>query len=296
MVGYLYLAIALFAGLTKGYCGKKVGHLAKTLSDGVGITVLRMFFCTVFGGLLVLWRGLPAAPNLTAWLLFLLSAVCMSVFNVSWLFSVKNESYLFLSIATMFGSMAAAIASAVFFREAIRPAQWIGMLLLVLSVWIMHGYNQKLKGRMTAAQLITLIVCGLSSGLVDFTQKSYMKLVGESAEAFNLFTYALSFLFLAGFLLLLRGRSVPSPDSTPPRKNRSVLLYVLIMSLCLYLNSLFKTFAAGILPAAQIYPVLQGLNLILSSLMAQFLFKEKLNTSGSIGMLLALCAILCINF
>ena len=46
------------------------------------------------------------------------------------------------------------------------------------------------------------------------------------------------------------------------------------MSLFLFLNTSLKTLAAGILPSAQIYPVLQGANLILSGLMAHFLFKE----------------------
>jgi len=67
------------------------------------------------------------------------------------------------------------------------------------------------------------------------------------------------------------------------------------MALCLYLNSFFKTEAAALLPAAQLYPLTQGCGMILSSMMAAVCFGEKPNAKSIAGLGIAFAALLIIN-
>ena len=67
------------------------------------------------------------------------------------------------------------------------------------------------------------------------------------------------------------------------------------MAVCLFLNSYFKTLAAARLDSAVLYPLNQGLALMLSMIMAAVFFKEKITPRCVIGLCLAFGGLLIIN-
>ncbi len=67
------------------------------------------------------------------------------------------------------------------------------------------------------------------------------------------------------------------------------------MAVAFYVNTTCKTFAAKFLTAAQIYPVIQGANLICSALLSQILLKEKITLKSVVGMSCALVGLLIMN-
>jgi drug/metabolite transporter (DMT)-like permease len=71
--------------------------------------------------------------------------------------------------------------------------------------------------------------------------------------------------------------------------------YVAVMSVCLFLNSYFKTTAAIYLDASQLYPLNQGLVIVLSAIMAAIFFKEKITARCLLGMVIAFAGLIFIN-
>jgi len=69
----------------------------------------------------------------------------------------------------------------------------------------------------------------------------------------------------------------------------------IVMAAALILNSYFKTLAASDLSSAQLYPLNQGAGLILSSLMAHFLFRERLTKKAVVGIALAFAGLMIMN-
>ena len=59
--------------------------------------------------------------------------------------------------------------------------------------------------------------------------------------------------------------------------------------------SYFKTFAAGRLLSAQLYPLAQSGSLILSSIMSAVFFDEKLNLKSVVGITMSFTALIIIN-
>ncbi len=296
LLGYFYMAIVLLAGLVKGYCGKKVSGGTDYLSHGVWITALRMLLCTALGLIVVLTAGDAAQLALSGkdLLICLLSAFCMALFNVSWLFSIKNQSYMFLSIFLMLGSIVTTICSAFAFGETVSIAQWIGMAVLLGSVFVMSGYDLKTKGKMTLQGLVTLIVCALASCFTDFSQKLYVHESGQSIAVFQFYTYLFALILLA----LFGAASLKAEKQTLAVLKpyiRKMALLITIMSVCLYINSTFKSMAAAILPAALLYPVMQAVSLVLSALMAHFILKEKMNKTSAVGIALALIGMMIVS-
>ena len=296
MIGYLYLSGALFAGVAKGFCGKKISGAMQTFKDCVFINLARMLFCAAIGFLFVLIEWNFSALRLDGQTLgvYLLSAVGMTAFCVCWMYAYKQDAYVFLNIFTMLGSVITCLLSFLVYEESIGWNEWLGMAILLCAVVIMSKYNKDVKGKISVLGVAILIIGCVGSAVTDFSQKAYMKSVGESAAAFNFYTYAIGFLMLLVLQLAVRVKDAKTPLSLEVKDKRHLLAYFL-MSLFLFLNTALKTLAAGFLSSAQIYPVLQGANLILSGLMAHFLFKERASAKSITGMALAFAGLLIMN-
>ena len=291
------MALALLAGSTKGYCGKKTSGFVREYKDAMFTNFVRMVLCILISFLLLALSGRLSllAVDLNVVLITLLSGVTTSVFVVAWLLAVRRGAYMMLDVFLMLGVIVPLLLSEFLFDEKIRLNQWAGLLMLLVAVVIMCSYNNQIKEKMSLKSLGLLVLCGIANGLTDFSQKLYVKTVADSSAAvFNFYTYIFSALVLLVFYL---GAKVT--DKTGSSSETDVLRrvggYVAVMSVCLFLNSYFKTMAAGILPSAILYPLSQGASLILSSFMSMLFFKEKLTAKCITGIALSFAGLLIIN-
>ena len=293
-MGYLFLSLALFAGVCKGYCGKKTSGYTNSFSDAILANTIRMILCTAIGLVIILTsEGFSALkPSTELVLISALSGTSTAIFVVSWLISVKKSAYMMLDIFLMFGVLIPLVASNVFFNEVIKPTQWLGMGLLRLAVVIMCSYNNSIKAKITPSSFALLIICGIANGIADFSQKVFTKCMSDgSAAVFNFYTYLFAAFVLVAFYIV----SCKTKHANGNADIKKIFIYILIMAICLFANSYFKTLAAGHLSAVLLYPLNQGCALILSAIMASVLFKEKITTKAVIGILTAFIGLLIIN-
>ncbi len=293
-MGYLFLLISLFAGTLKGYCGKKTSGYTNSFSDAILANTIRMILCTVIGLVIILasegFSALKPSPEMI--LISALSGISTAIFVVSWLISVKKSAYMMLDIFLMFGVLIPLAASNVFFNEVIKPTQWLGIAVLLAAVVIMCSYNNSIKEKITLSSFALLIICGIASGIADFSQKVFTKCIPDgSAAVFNFYTY----LFAAFILIIFYAVSCKTKLSNGNSDIKKIFRYILIMALCLFANSYFKTLASKHLSAVLLYPLNQGCALILSAIMASVLFKEKITPKVVIGILTAFIGLMIIN-
>lgn len=194
-MGYLFLALALLSGSTKGYCGKKTSGYVSEYKDAMFTNFIRMVLCILIGFVILLIQGniglLKVSRGLV--LITMLSGVTTSVFVVSWLVSVKKGAYMMLDVFLMLGVMVPLLLSSFIFGEKIRLNQWIGLAILLVAVIIMCSYNNQIKEKMSISSLVLLIICGLANGLTDFSQKLFTKTIPDgNAAVFNFYTYIFS--------------------------------------------------------------------------------------------------------
>lgn len=292
-MGYLYLSLALVGGLVKGFAGKKISNDVRTFKDCCFVNFLRVLFCALIAGGLCLsnsevlnleWSHLP---------IYLFSAVAMTAFCVTFMFGYKTAAYMYLSIFGMLGAMMAGVLGSLVYNEPMGIGKWVGMLLLLAAVAVMTKYNKTITRRETRKVLPLLLIAAVSVALSDFSQKIFVYEIGGDAAAFNFYTYAFAAILLVPLILLSKGSL--KKESPALLKAKNVLICFLIAG-ALFLNSYSKTLAAGFLSAAEIYPVLQGANLIASAVLARILLKEAITLRCMIGMTLAFIGLLIMNF
>ncbi len=295
-MGYLFLCLALTAGTVKGYCGKRTSGFVREYKDAVFTNFLRMMLCVLISFIMLSVQGKLSLlrTDINVILISALSGVTTSVFVVAWLMAVRRGAYMMLDVFLMLGVTVPIVLSKFFFGEEIRLNQWIGLVVLFAAAFIMCSYNNQIKEKIGLGSAVLLIICGISNGLTDFSQKLFVKTAeGSSAAVFNFYTY----IFSAAVLLIIyiAAKARDKSGSSGADVLRAVGIYVAIMSLCLFLNSYFKTLAAGLLPSAVLYPLTQGASLILSSFMSAMLFKEKLTAKCITGIALSFAGLLIIN-
>lgn len=293
-MGYLFLSVALISGAVKGFCGKKISGSAKELSDSISANLVRMFFCIIIGFVIVLASGKLSQAMPTAELLLItgISGVSSAVFVVSWLLSVRKSAYMLLDVFLMTGTLIPIIGSNILFSESIKLTQCIGLLLLFVAAALMCSYNNSIKTKMTLSGFLLLLLCGVSNGVTDFSQKLFVKTLSDiSISVFNLYTYIFAMITLLITYLLIKK---PNTDSNNIISSGTGV-YILIMAICLFMNSFFKTLAATYLDSALLYPLNQGLSLIISTAMSAVLFREKLTLKAGVGIIIAFAGLLCIN-
>ena len=259
-----------------------------------------MLLCVPIALLLVLIFGDAAYLTLNPALVFssLLSGASTAIFVVTWLFSARRAAYMLVDVFLMLGVGVPLVLSSFFLDEHIGTLDWIGFFILIAAVLVMCSYQGSIKGALNLPSVLLLILCGLANGVTDFSQKLFVRQAGGiPASVFNLYSYIAATVFLGLFLAVALWRMPKEHKDTEKRTahSRSLYVYVSVMALCLFLNTYFKTLAAGRLSAVALYPMSQGLSLIFSSLMAAFLFKERMTARAAIGLAMAFVALICIN-
>ena len=201
-----------------------------------------------------------------------------------------------VEVFLMLGVLIPMVAGSIFFHEALRPSKWIGMAALIAATLIMCSYNNSQKRKFTVVSMLLLVICGTASGLADFTQKLFVRTLPEiPISIFNFYTYAFSALFLVPPLFLYCKKDWLNGSPNTNSMVSKIFGYILVMSVCLFANSYFKTKAAVYLESAQLYPLNQGCALILSTLMAALLFNEKITLKCAAGLVLAFIGMILIN-
>lgn len=299
-MGYLYLILSNLAGACKGYCGKRVSAYVNGTRDAVLSNIIRMALCTFIGfGLTAFTVGAASVKiGMSTLLITVISGVSTSFFVVLWLISVKKSAYVMLDVFLMLGTLVPTVSTFLLFDEEIRINQIIGFAILLIATVIMCSYNNSVKTKMSVLSFTLLVLCGIANGLTDLSQKLFIHRVsGVDVSVFNFYTYlfsAATLLIIYAFLSLM-----PKKEGEKERENGKAFLkmsiYIAVMSVCLFLNSYFKTMAARSVPSAILYPCTQGIALVLSTLMSAVFFKERLTPKCVIGVIVTFIGLLVIN-
>lgn len=270
--------------------------MIQAFSDAMLFNAVRMLLCIPIG-LLFVWLTTdtpsPLAIDKITLLISIISGIFSALFVVTWLTAVRTGAYMMVDIFPTLGIIIPVIGCRIFFEEPVKWNHLFGILLLVFAAYIMCTYNKSIgKKNLTPSSLLLLSICGISNGMVSFSQKWFQYASTADATVYNFYSYIFSAIFL-----LLGWLAVHKKDrkQVPAGSIRKLTAYVIIMSLCIFLHSLFSTLAAGYLSSSQLYPLMQGGALVLSLLMCAIFFGEKITLRCLLGICVTFAALLCIN-
>jgi len=295
-MGYIYLAIALLTNNIKGYCGKQMSRYSAKLNDTLLICFFRMLMCigtsaiilAVTGG----FFGLEITPKLIGFSAF--SGISTAILVAAWLFAANSSGYMMLEVFQMLGVGVTILMSFICYQEEITVRDIIGFCVLVFAAYLMHAGT---KVKPTLKTLAVVILCGLANGMTDFSQKAFIYSGLDTTTAqFQLCSYVFAAATLiALYTAMTAGKKPEDNDGGAVAILKKTWYFVLIMAVCLYGNSFFKTEAANYLSAAKLYTLSQGGTMAIGTLMSAFIFKEKLTLKSYVSIAITFIGLLIIN-
>ncbi|MBQ8640827.1 MAG: EamA family transporter [Clostridia bacterium] len=301
MAGYIFAALALAAALTKAYCSKKSSIYVADIRGNTFSNGIRMVLCIVIGIGFVLAEGASLSVNPGTLAIAVLSGVSSAVHITTWLAATRRGALMLLNIFYLSGVLVPLLLCYFLYDELVRPIQWAGLAVLLAAVYFMCSYNRSLGGRLTVSSLVILVVCAVTAGLMDFTQKMFLYHDPDgSISVFNFYTYVFSALVLMGIYGISKIRDSRSRGecvsfSDEKRLLGQIMVYIAVMAICMFANSWWKTKAAMYLTSAELYPLYQGASLILLAVMSAVFFKEKITLRSAMGIGLAFAALIMMN-
>lgn len=302
LLGILFIVISICGGVVKGYCGKSLGTYAHSITDSAMLNFIRMAFCTVISLIVVTLQGnfFHIISVTTATLIIsALSALSTCIFIISWLMAVRGSAYMLVSVFTNLGVVVPISLSAVFFGQTIGLNQILGIVILLLAIWLMLGYSKSVTGAFTVKDFFMLLVCGIANGLSDFfignTERLgiWLKTTFSLNDAhiddtvYSFYMYLFSFIILIGYTSF----SSVTKHKAQIKIDKKIIIYLIVMAIFLFVNTYFKSLAGRLLTSAQLFSVNTGGSLILSSLMASVMFREKPTLKSVIGIALTFVAL-----
>lgn len=297
-MGYLLASLTGLTNVTKGYCGKKLSVYVNGYKDASIIYFIRMILCAAIGAVVAMFQSasLFSGVGTQMLLICLLSGTATAVNLVCWITAVKSGAIVLLDVFHMLGVGLTIACSVIFLKEELKFTQVLGVAVLLAATYIMCSYNNSLKGRLKISAILLLTLCGITDGLMHFTQKLFVYQVKDgNAAVFNFYTYLFSCIVLFAAFLIFRKIEKPMREEKAKKDYGKIMIYVSVMAVALFATSYLKTLAAQYLSSVVLYPLSQGVTIILSMCMAAICFKEKITTKSIIGVILAIIALCIIN-
>ncbi len=207
-----------------------------------------------------------------------------------------------LSYTTVIVSLASiipAVSGALFWNERISVLQIVGIILLAVC-FVCSVNKDEDSSKASLRWLALCVVAFLATGGIGVMQKIHQS--SEYKAELSGFLI-IAFLFSAISALILYLVTPSAPVETPSSEgtifastgSKRVLLLAgmfLVLGICSAINNKFNLYLSGIMPSAVFFPLVNGSNLVLSTVASVVLFKEKLSHRQWVGMVLGTVAVL----
>ncbi|MBR6604053.1 MAG: EamA family transporter [Clostridia bacterium] len=291
MLGYLFIFISVFFGVTKGFGSKKVSGSVKNLRDNLDISLYRNALCCVFSFITALVvGGTSFSFNITEILISAIAGITMAVFISSWLFAIQSDSYMLVSASASSSFIVPAVLGVFFLGETLTLKKILAFVIIVIALFFLLKYNTKLNGKITVKSLLLLATVLLSQGINQAMQKIYTYSFPEK-DASHFTFYSAVFTVIAILVMMPFAKRDKTAEKASVLLYPKVLIYATIMALALFGNTYFLTLASKSVDALILYPVANALSLGAASAMSAIFFGEKMNRDSIIGVILVFIAL-----
>jgi len=255
-------------------------------AKGFFYNCVKFFVCAL---ILVPFFVMESAPRFE-WGAVLCGAGCGVMYAVSktiMLEGYEKSSVPFMSFCHAAGMILPCVIGHFFWGETMKFTALCGMLLAVVSVVLLKGGKSTGKKWEKAGIVIGVIVFLMSGGVMIMQKLMGLYFTGQSAVAFNLYSFVVAFGAIACFV------RTETPAQAISKKKLILCASASAVSLCVI--SLVMTQMSGVVPSVIMFPLFNGLGIIAVSLGSIAAFKEKMTPGKIAGLFVGVLGLCLIN-
>lgn len=199
----------------------------------------------------------------------------------------EKTSVSFMSLCHASGMIVPCIIGHFLWEEHLSLVSVFGIILAICSIALLKD-TQKSTKKFEFVGVIIGIIIFFTSGAVMVTQKAmsiYFK--EQSVSAYNYYS------FLVAFLILV---IISKPHIEIKARAKAIYPFAIGSALSLCIISLVMTLLAGKVPSVVLFPLFNGLGIIIVCFGSKFLFKERITVKKLIGIIVGVLGLCLVNF
>ena len=290
----LTLALSLSAVLGGNIAKKRYSdkHLA-SVSDGF---IYNAIGCITAALILLCWGGFGNASTFTI-LLGLLFGAVTSLQGITNITALQVGPMSYTSVIISFSTLISALSGLFFFGESLGWAQIVGIVLMLISFVLATEKENGEQKKVNLKWFLLCIAAFFATGGIGVMQKVHQSSqYASELNAFLIIAFISSAFFgmIFAIILKMRNNSAKSnqEESTYNKKHLpAMLLLMLISGICIAVNNKFNLYLSGVMDSAVFFPIANGGNLVLTTLAAVVIFREKLSIKQWIGIVFGIVSV-----
>lgn len=294
MLEYSYFLIILLLRLPQNLFNKRSSGIVRGAPAYFAYGAYRYLLSGGMALVLLLFAGGFSGVSLKALAISAIGAVALGSNLFFGLEALKSGAMVLSSMAGSAGLLLPCVFGIFMFDEPMSLMQLFGILLLILSGWLLIGYSKKLKGSFTPRTMLLLIGSMLSNGFTMVAQKMFSKYLPDvSVSVFSFLAFGLVGVGMCVGL-------VPQLTKKEKREEirelpKALWFYGAGLSTILLIINQLATIAAKVIPSAIMFPINDGGATIITALTGAVVFKEKLTARSVAGLALGIASLIVIN-
>lgn len=285
------LALSMAAALSVNILRK---YFTGTLSKAASGNLLFNGVCGLTAAVILLcWGGMGTLSTFTLFLGILFGAVT-SLQGVTMLSALQCGPMSYTTVINSFSTLLSALSGVAFFGEHLGWAQIVGMLLMLVS-FVLAAKSDPQGKRANRKWLLLCLISFFATGGIGVMQKVHQK--SEYRAELNAFL-VIAFLVSACictclfFLLRCREKRTETEERTGHRRIWLLLGVMLVSGVGVAVNNKFNLYLSGVMDSAVFFPIVNGGGLVLATLAAVLVFRERLTKRQWIGVVFGIASVI----
>lgn len=283
------LAVALGGSVISKY------YTNKTSSGFVPLFLYNAIASFVGAIVFLCWGGFGDFSFFTLFLGALFGFI-VSVQTVATMLALRVGPMSFTTVIVSFSTVLTALSGALFWDEKLKTLQIIGIFLMAVSFVfaVERGQNEK---RASWQWLIFCLIAFACSGGVGLMQKIHQTSVHKNElNAFLIMAFIVSTVLSAAFACVAK-RKEKTPLLPCDKKGKTQWWLTGLIAVgggCVAVNHKLNLFLSGVMDSAVFFPIVNGGGLVLATIAALIIFREKLTKKQWCGVVIGTISVLCL--
>ncbi|MDF2685801.1 MAG: protein of unknown function transrane [Clostridia bacterium] len=282
---FISVIITLIYGILRNYYSKKN---VKTVTDYYAFNFLSSILSTV---ILIALSGGIQLPSLYTLILGIIFGIVTALAAIANLQALNIGPMSYTSVIITASMIIPALSGSLIWNEQISIWQYIGMLLMVVSI----AFSVDKKSNEKSSSVKWLLLCMtafLFGGSIGIMQKFHQSSVySEELSEFLIIAFLISTIFSFGMYQWYSKRK-KIPKSISFSFKSSTFIMAVVSGIFIALANQINLYLSGVMNSAIFFPVVNGGGLLLTAIVAIVFFKEKLSKKQWFGLIIGIIAIL----
>lgn len=278
MLNALYLIVIILGASGQGIVKKP--YTQKTNGEGV------YFYNTVLSASALLFFVITSSKPDFVWSIVPYSIAFAFAYALSSIFMVLAIAHGSLSLTSLFISYSLIVPTLfglIFLKDPISKGFAIGLVLLVISIFLINNYNEKVK--FSFKWVIFVLLSFIGNGMCTVVQKmQQIQSEGKYKNEFMIIALVIVTIVMIIFTILKECKEIKFYA-------KSGWHWAIICGVLNGIVNLFVMILSGRMAVSIMFPLISAGGLVVTYIVSRFLYKEKLTKVQFVGFIFGLSAV-----